>query len=111
MFLRRYRDFTKPLCGLVNRVVGVAGFEPATPTSRTREVRVEAKSLFRVKASPSTRTLRKYLILPNVGHLPGPPRSLAVWPFLETRDVDPLWVGFFAFGWRSLCSCWRTRRF
>ena len=35
MFLRRLGDFTKPLVGLVKRVVGVAGFEPATPTSRT----------------------------------------------------------------------------
>ena len=54
-------------------LVGVAGFEPATLSSRTRErgVRVEAKSLFRFKASVSTRTLRKYLIQPNMGHLPG----------------------------------------
>jgi hypothetical protein len=36
-------------------LVGVAGFEPATPSSRTRErgVRVEVKSLFRFKASVS----------------------------------------------------------
>src|SRR5262249_58671398 len=33
--LRRLGDFTKPLVGLANLVVGVAGFEPATPTSRT----------------------------------------------------------------------------
>src|SRR6516162_5346022 len=54
-------------------------FEPATPSSQTRErgVRVDAKSLFRFKASVSTRTLRKYLIRPNMGHLPGPPRSPA----------------------------------
>src|SRR5215510_3868982 len=35
MFLRRFRKFTKRLVGLVNLLVGVAGFEPATPTSRT----------------------------------------------------------------------------
>src|SRR5262245_52168425 len=35
MFLRRFRKFTKRLNGLVKRLVGVAGFEPATPTSRT----------------------------------------------------------------------------
>ena len=35
MFLRRFRKFTKRLNGLVKRMVGVAGFEPATPTSRT----------------------------------------------------------------------------
>src|SRR5215475_11737202 len=35
MFLRRFRKFTKRLNGLVKLVVGVAGFEPATPTSRT----------------------------------------------------------------------------
>ena len=44
---------------------------------RGRKVRVEAKSLFRFKASVSTRTLRKYLIQPNMGHLPAPPRSPA----------------------------------
>ena len=41
---------------------------------RERGVRVEAKSLFRLKASVSTRTFRKYLIQRNVGHLPAPPR-------------------------------------
>ncbi len=35
VFLRRFGKFTKPLSGLVNLMVGVAGFEPATPTSRT----------------------------------------------------------------------------
>src|SRR5215469_7798692 len=35
MFLRRFRKFTKRLNGLANQMVGVAGFEPATPTSRT----------------------------------------------------------------------------
>src|SRR5215510_4498982 len=35
MFLRSFRKFTKRLNRLVKRVVGVAGFEPATPTSRT----------------------------------------------------------------------------
>src|SRR5262245_30032935 len=35
MFLRRFRKFTKRLNGLVKRMVGVTGFEPATPTSRT----------------------------------------------------------------------------
>jgi hypothetical protein len=60
------------IIALVAEMVGVAGFEPATPSSRTRErgVRVEAKSLFRFKASVSTRTLRKYLFQPNMGHLP-----------------------------------------
>ena len=32
MFLRKFGEFTKPLVGLVKRVVGVAGFEPATPS-------------------------------------------------------------------------------
>src|SRR6516165_6151562 len=68
-----------PISALLGELVGVAGFEPAIPSSRTRErgVRVEAKSLFRFKASVSARTLRKYLIQPNMGHLPGPPRSPA----------------------------------
>jgi hypothetical protein len=35
MFLRSFRKFTKRLNDLVKRVVGVAGFEPVTPTSRT----------------------------------------------------------------------------
>jgi hypothetical protein len=35
MFLRSFRKFTKHFNRLVKRVVGVAGFEPATPTSRT----------------------------------------------------------------------------
>ena len=35
MFLRRFRKFTKRLNCLVKPMVGVAGFEPATPTSRT----------------------------------------------------------------------------
>src|SRR6516165_7199469 len=67
-----------PISALLGELVGVAGFEPAIPSSRTRErgVRVEAKSLFRFKASVSTRTLRKYLIQPNMGHLPAPPRNL-----------------------------------
>src|SRR6516164_5433648 len=69
----------RAISALFVELVGVAGFEPATPSSRTgqRGVRVEAKSLFRFKASVSARTLRKYLIQPNMGHLPGPPRSLA----------------------------------
>src|SRR6516164_6234112 len=66
----------RAISALFVELVGGAGFEPATPSSRTgqRGVRVEAKSLFRFKASVSTRTLRKYLIQPNMGHLPGPPR-------------------------------------
>src|SRR5262245_19399883 len=35
MFLRSFRKFTKRLNRLVKLMVGVAGFEPATPTSRT----------------------------------------------------------------------------
>src|SRR6516164_7665770 len=67
----------RAISALFVELVGGAGFEPATPSSRTgqRGVRVEAKSLFRFKASVSTRTLRKYLIQPNMGHLPAPPRS------------------------------------
>src|SRR6516165_9186097 len=67
-----------PISALLGELVGVAGFEPAIPSSRTRErgVRVETKFLFRFKASVSTRTLRKYLIQPNMGHLPGPPPGI-----------------------------------
>jgi hypothetical protein len=36
VFLRGIGMLTKPLGGLVNLLVGVAGFEPATPSSRTR---------------------------------------------------------------------------
>jgi hypothetical protein len=35
VFLRRFGKFTKRLNSLANLMVGVAGFEPATPTSRT----------------------------------------------------------------------------
>ena len=34
-FLRRFGKFNKRLNSLANLMVGVAGFEPATPTSRT----------------------------------------------------------------------------
>jgi hypothetical protein len=38
------QKFIKHLNGLVKRVVGVAGFEPATPTSRTRRASGRALS-------------------------------------------------------------------
>ena len=77
----------------------MAGFEPATPSSRTRErgVRVEAKSLFRFKAPVSTRTLGKCLIQPNMGHLPGPTTQklsacfgLVFRQGLQRRSIQPV---------------------
>jgi hypothetical protein len=43
------------------------------PVPNEVEVRVEAKSLITLQSVRFYPTLRKYLIQPNMGHLPGPP--------------------------------------